>query len=116
MADNNLVASNAMQLSAQSRIDSVGGLGLAGLIGGPLAVFYLIYRNLQLLGLRDRIPVAAAWFVPLVAVWLYFILSVPPDILSQLIPIFPQAVLWWLVIRHILGKSINVYRSKGRES
>jgi len=105
--------SSVSEASVIIQIHSLGGIGLAGLFGGPLAAGYLTYRNLQTLGLSGQAPAAVAWFALLMAVWLYFIFSVPPDLLSQLIPFFPQAFLWWLTTRHILGKAHTVYRAEG---
>jgi hypothetical protein len=75
---------------------------------------YLIYRDLKALGLSDRLRLCAAWFVPLIAFWLYFIFSVPPDVISQLIPFLPETILWWMVARHCLAPIHADYRKEGR--
>jgi hypothetical protein len=95
------------------RIYSSGGLALAGLFGGPLSMVYLHYRDLKALGLSDRLWVCAAWFVPLIALWLYFIFTVPPDVISQLIPFLPQTMLWWMVARHLLASVQVDHRNEG---
>ena len=89
--------------ASPARIHSAGGLGLAGLFGGPLAISYLIYRNLISLGRTDLLPKAAAWFIPCVLLWAYCILSFPPDLISQWIPYLPQTILWWIVVRHLFA-------------
>jgi hypothetical protein len=86
-----------------ARIHSVGGLGLGGFFGGPLAISYLVYRDLVALGRTDLLPKAAAWFIPCILLWSYCLLSFPPDPISQLIPYLPQTVLWWIIARHLFA-------------
>ena len=85
------------------RIYSVGGLGLGGFFGGPLAISYLVYRDLVALGRTDLLLKAAAWFIPCVLLWSYCLLSFPPDPISQWIPYLPQTVLWWIIARHLFS-------------
>lgn len=85
-----------------SRIHRTAGLGLAGLFGGPLALSYMLYRDLRVLRRADLGRRALAWFAPLSGLWLYCLLSFPPDLISQWILYLPQTVLWWIVARHLL--------------
>ncbi|MFC5461166.1 hypothetical protein [Massilia niabensis] len=95
------------------RIFSTGGLALAGLFGGPLAIAYLTCCDLKTLGLSDRLRACAAWFGPLIALWFYLIFSVPPDVISQLLPHLLQVILWWMVARHLLARTHARYRNEG---
>ncbi len=113
IANTDAAVPDVIKASASIRIHSLGGLGMAGLLGGPLAAGYLTFRNMQTLGLSGQVPVAFAWFVFLVAIWLYFIFSVPPDLISQLIPFLPQVVVWWLTARHILRNAHTAYHAEG---
>lgn len=76
---------------------------MAGFFGGPLTISYLIYRDLIALGRKDLVPKAAAWFVPCLLLWIYCVLSFPPDLISQWIPYLPQTILWWVIARHVFG-------------
>lgn len=75
---------------------------MAGLFGGPLALSYLLYRDLGVLGRPDLRWRALAWFGPLSGVWLYCLLTLPPDLISQWIGYLPQTLLWWIVARHLV--------------
>ena len=85
------------------KIFTLGGLGLGGFFGGPLAITYLIYRDLIALELRSKFRIVAIWFTPLILFWIYCIFNFPPDFISQFILHFPQAILWWIVARHLLS-------------
>lgn len=94
-------------------IFSIGGLAVAGFFGGPLALFYLADRDLRALqepALRRRL---AHWFIPLSAVWLYFLFSFPPDLLSQWISYLPQTILWWMVVRHLFRQAHAGFAQRG---
>ena len=98
---------------AASRIHRTSGLGLAGLFGGPLALSYLLYRDLRVLHRADLGRRALAWFAPLSGLWLYCLLSFPPDLISQWILYLPQPVLWWIVARHLLRPAHACYVQGG---
>jgi hypothetical protein len=87
---------------ARVSVYSAGGLGWGGFFGGPLAMAYLIYRDLTLLGRADLFSKLAMWFVPFIAFWLYCLFSFPPDLISQWTLYLPQTILWWIVARHLL--------------
>jgi hypothetical protein len=99
--------------STPTPIHTLGGLGLGGLFGGPLAISYLIYRDLIALGLEMNLRVVAAWFVPFILFWIFCIFTFPPDFISQFILYFPQTILWWIVARHLLGGVHSKYRNNG---
>lgn len=90
------------------RIHCSGGLGWGGFFGGPLAISYLIFRDLTSLGRTDLLPTAAAWFAPFILFWLYCLFSFPPDFISQWILYLPQTILWWIVARHL---SVGIHRA-----
>lgn len=83
------------------RFHGTGGLALAGFFGGPLALYYLADRDLRVSKQSELRRRTAAWFIPLSAVWLYFLFSFPPDLISQWIAYLPQTILWWMVVRHL---------------
>lgn len=94
-------------------IFSIGGLAVAGFFGGPLALLYLADRDLRALhepALRRRL---ARWFVPLSVVWLYFLFSFPPDLVSQWLPYLPQTILWWMVVRHLFRQAHAGFVERG---
>lgn len=98
---------------APPEIFSIGGLAVAGFFGGPLALFYLADRDLRDLhepALRRRLT---HWFIPLSAVWLYFLFSFPPDLISQWLPYLPQTILWWMVVRHLLRQAHAGFAQRG---
>lgn len=95
------------------RVHRLGGLGLAGFFGGPLAISYLIYRDLVALRRPDLLLTAAFWFGPFILFWLYCLFSFPPDLISQWIPYLPQTIIWWMVARHLLRKIHASYRERG---
>jgi hypothetical protein len=99
--------------STLTKIHRLGGLGMAGLFGGPLALSYLIYRDLVMLRRQDLLYTAALWCVPIILFWLYCIFSFPPDLISQWIVYLPQTILWWIVARHLLGKIHADYQQRG---
>lgn len=107
---------SAALTDASIRIYTVGGVALAGLFGGPLVVCYLIIRNLQVLNRFGRIFMAAAIFLPLILIWLYVIFSVPGDLLSQLIPYFPQVLIWWLATRYVMMDCQVAHMNSGGQS
>ena len=86
----------------QSRIFDSGGLGWGGFFGGPLAISYLIYRDLVALRRTDLLPSVFARFVPCILFWLLCVLSFPPDLITQWIYYLPQTILWWILSRHLL--------------
>ena len=96
-----------------TRINRIGGLGLAGFFGGPLAISYLIYRDLVVLGRKDLLLAKAGCFGPLILFWLYCIFSFPPDLISQWILYLPQTILWWFMARHLLSKAHAGYQEQG---
>jgi hypothetical protein len=106
---------NAEDTDAQrvARIHGLGAIALSGLLGGPLAVSYLVHSNLRTLGLRDRMGAAFGILAPLVLLWLYVIYIMPPDFLSQLIPFLPQVVLWSLGARYFLSAPHEKYKEHG---
>lgn len=94
-------------------IFSIGGLAVAGFFGGPLALFYLANRDLSTLhepALQRRL---AHWFIPLSAVWLYFLFNSPPDLVSQWLPYLPQTILWWMVVRHLFRQAHAGFVQRG---
>jgi hypothetical protein len=95
-----------LEMTSESslRIFDSGGLGWSGFFGGPLAISYLIYRDLRALGHTDLLPKVAVWFIPCILFWLYCLLSFPRDLVSQWILYLPQTILWWILARHLLGK------------
>lgn len=99
---------DSQHVNAPVLIHSAGGLGWGGFFGGPLAMAYLIYRDLTSLGRADLFPKVAMWFVPFIVFWLYCVLSFPPDFISQWILYLPQTILWWIVARHIF---VEIYRT-----
>lgn len=99
--------------STMKKIHRLGGLGLAGFFGGPLALSYLIYRDLVVLRRQDLLLTTALWFGPFILFWLYCIFSFPPDLISQWIIYLPQTILWWIVARHLLGKIHADYQKQG---
>jgi hypothetical protein len=105
--------SNSHRDFSTIRIHSVGGLGLAGLLGGPLALAYLAYGDLKRMGRTALLRNLVAWFLPLAIVWLYCSFSTPGDFISQLIVHLPQAVLWWIVARHLLLNEYSMYENHG---
>jgi hypothetical protein len=106
------VTSEQQVSSTLTRIHGLGGLGLAGFFGGPLAISYLIYRDLIVLRREDLLLTTAVWFVPFIVFWLYCIFSFPPDLISQWILYLPQTILWWIVARHLLGKIHACYQEQ----
>lgn len=99
--------------STPIRIHHLGGLGLGGFFGGPVAISYLIYRDLCALRRLDLVVTTAVWFVPFILFWLYCLFSFPPDLISQWILYLPQTILWWIVARHLLRKIHANYRERG---
>lgn len=104
---------NVTSGSTPKLIHTIGGLGLGGFFGGPLAISYLIYRDLVALGLEANLRVAAAWFGPLILFWIFCIFKFPPDFISQFILYLPQSILWWIVARHMLVGVHTKYRNNG---
>jgi hypothetical protein len=101
------------QTDSNPKINSVGGLALAGLSGGPLAILLLTYFDLKVIGRSNEFRRVLIWFTPLIALWICMVLVVPPDLLSQLIPFIPQVFLWWVVVRRLLSNTHNQYQSDG---
>jgi hypothetical protein len=104
---------NVASISTPKLIHTIAGLGLGGFFGGPLAISYLIYRDLVTLGLESNLRVAAAWFGPLILFWIFCIFKFPPDFISQFILYLPQSILWWIVARHLLLGVHTKYRNNG---
>ncbi len=100
-------------LGSPRKIYGLGGVALAGLVGGPLAVAYLVYRNLSMMGLQRKIGISAMILVPMVAIWLYVQFHVPPDALSQLVAFLPQVALWWLGARYMLSSAHRGHKDRG---
>jgi hypothetical protein len=96
-----------------AQIYSAEGLGWAGFFGGPLAITYLIYRDLTAMGRRDLFAQAVAWFIPFIVFWLYCLFSFPPDLVSQWILYLPQTILWWIVARHLFAEIHGQHRASG---
>ena len=97
----------------RAHVHTTGGFGLGGFFGGPLAISYLIYRDLITLGRTDLFRKAFAWFAPFVVLWLYCLLSFPPDLISQWILYLPQTILWWIVSRHLFAGIHTKYKAAG---
>jgi hypothetical protein len=95
------------------KIHCIGGLGWAGLFGGPVAISFLVYKDLVALGREDLLKTAAIWYGLFILIWLYFLLSTPPDLISQWIPFLPQTILWWIVARHLFGSLHSGHRMQG---
>jgi hypothetical protein len=106
-------AADFQALNTSVQVHSCAGLGLGGFFGGPLAITYLIYRDLASLGRTDLLSKVAIWFVPLIVFWLYCLFSFPPDLISQWTLYLPQTILWWIVARHLLADIHRVYRAAG---
>jgi len=100
-------------IAGSVRIFSTGSLGLGGFFGGPLAILYLICRDLVALGCTDLLSKTFVWFVPFLLFWSYCLFSFPPDFLSQFILYLPQTILWWIVARHLFGKLHLEFASNG---
>ncbi|MCU6499568.1 hypothetical protein LPN04_17375 [Rugamonas sp. A1-17] len=98
---------------ARVSVYSVGGLGCGGFFGGPLAMAYLIYRDLTLLGRADLFSKVAMWFVPFIVFWLYCLFSFPPDLISQWTLYLPQTILWWIVARHLFAEVHRTHKVSG---
>jgi len=109
------LAANLTAGTTPARVHSSIGLGLGGFFGGPLAISYLIYRDLVSLGRTNLLPKAAAWFIPCILLWGFFLLRFPPDPISQWIPYLPQTVLWWLIARHLFGRILAQHVAEGGE-
>src|SRR6218665_198260 len=104
---------NSHTIESPVRIHSAGGLGWGGFFGGPLALSFLVYRDLRALGRMDLFPKAAVWLVFFIALWLYCVLGFPPDLISQWILYFPQAILWWIVARGLFADVRGRFESDG---
>lgn len=100
------------QTDSKPKINSLGGLALAGLSGGPLAILLLTYRDLKVIGRLKEFRRVLIWFTPLIALWICMILVAPPDFLSQLIPFIPQVFLWWVVVRRLLSDTHNQFHNE----
>lgn len=100
-------------LATKPKVHTLHGLGFAGLLGGPLAIAYLIYRDLVVLGRRDMLSIAAAWYAAFIVIWLYCLFRFPPDFISQWLGYLPQAILWWIVARHLLRTAHISYQGQG---
>jgi hypothetical protein len=106
---------NDIELASEvtPKIFDSGGLGWGGFFGGPLAISYLVYRDLSALRRTDLLPNVAVWFVPCVLFWLYWLLSFPRDLISQWIFYLPQTILWWIFARHLLAKTHAEFTNAG---
>jgi hypothetical protein len=107
------LGTDSQHVSAPVSIYSTGGLGWGGFFGGPLAIAYLIYRDLTSLGRADLFPKVALWFVPFIVFWLYCLFSFPPDLISQWILYLPQTILWWIVARHLFAEIYRKHKLSG---
>jgi hypothetical protein len=104
---------DSQHVNAPVSIYSAGGLGCGGFFGGPLAMAYLIYRDLISLGRADLFLKVAMWFVPFIVFWLYCLFSFPPDLISQWILYLPQTILWWIVARHLFVEIHRTHKVSG---
>jgi hypothetical protein len=95
-------------------IFSPTGLGLAGLLGGPIAIFYLTLEDLKRTRQTSLNSRVIAWFGPFIALWLFCIFYFPPDLLSQSIVYFPQVPLWWLTAKRLLSNTHSLHQVAGK--
>lgn len=97
----------------QKPIHGLGAIALAGLFGGPIAIGYLVWRNFSALYLKERRGRAIVFLVLFTAFWFYVALHVPPDLMSQLIPLLPQLAIWWLAARYFLARAHARHKAGG---
>lgn len=108
-----VMGTDPQNVNAPVSIYSAGGLGWGGFFGGPLAMAYLIYRDLTSLGRADLFPKVAMWLVPFIVFWLYCLFSFPSDLISQWILYLPQTILWWIVARHLFVEIHHTHTVSG---
>ena len=99
--------------STSAIASSLGSLVIAGLLGGPLAIGYLSIRNFKALNLHAKSKQATAMFALAVALWFYSSLITPPDVISQLLTLLPQLLLWWLAAGHLMRHALSEHRAAG---
>jgi len=103
----------APETETKPRIFGLGSIALAGLLGGPLASTWLASANTRVLGLRHQRWPVVTFFALASAVWLYTLLHVPRDLISQLIPHLPQVVLSWFFCFAVFRKPHATHKIKG---
>lgn len=96
-------------------VNSIKAILIAGLLGGPLAMGYLVRHNFIAMGLSAKPRLLMASLVLSLAIWLFFALGAPPDVISQLLGLFPQLLVWWLVVRRWMRRRLLRHRAKGGE-
>ena len=96
-------------------VNSIGAILIAGLLGGPLAMGYLVRHNFIAMDLPAKPRLLMALLVLSLAIWLLFALGAPPDAISRLLGLLPQLLVWWLVVRRWMRKPLLLHRAKGGE-
>jgi len=99
--------------STSSIASSLGSIAIAGLLGGPLAIGYLSVWNFKSLNLHAKSKKATAMFAMAVALWFYSSLITPPDVISQLLTLLPQLLLWWLAAGYLMRHALSEHRAAG---
>jgi hypothetical protein len=95
------------------RAFSLGAIVIAGLFGGPIAFWFLVQRNFVMLGLREGAKLGIVLFVLAMVSWFYICQHTPNDLLSKLLSLMPQLLLWCIAARYLLGKSLSEYQATG---
>jgi hypothetical protein len=106
---------NAIPRESKIPANSIGSTVLAGFIGGPLAIAYIFKENSAALNFCINTRRNIALLLVALSIWLFGAICVPPDAISQLLFLLPQTVLWWLVIRQLMQKSVIAHQSNGGE-
>lgn len=103
----------APQTEGRPRIFGLGSISIAGLLGGPLAAAWLAVANAKAMALQVQTRVVVLFFAMATAAWVYILLSVPSDAISQLIPHVPQVFLWWLFCFVVFRRTHLEHKSAG---
>jgi hypothetical protein len=90
------MSTDSSQGGARPRLFGLGSIALAGLLGGPLAAAYLALTNARIRASRVQVRIVVVFFALATALWIYMLLHVPRDVISQFAVHVPQVLLWWL--------------------
>jgi hypothetical protein len=116
VADVNLIQSEnggTTSVAKPVQVHSFGSMVVAGLFGGPIAFGYLAQRNFIALALREKAKFALVLFAAALILWFYVAQYTSPDVISKLLSLLPQLLLWWLAALYLMRGALSKHRASG---